>query len=332
MSDTRDDQHGARDGAIKALCRTLKMPTIAREFASTERVALAEGWAPGAYLQTLLDAEASTRTEHAVERRLRAARLPARKTLAQFDWRRGHGVERARVEALARCEWVAKARNIVMLGPVGTGKTHLAIALAMAAMARGYGAMFFRASELVRALSEARDTRQLGRLHERLQRSEVLVLDELGFVPSSGQVASCCSTCCPRATSAARRHLQPLLRRVEPRVLRRQAHGGVARSARSTRRRDRDPRAGCARGRSRFARRGRRRTMRATVATSRRGVATRGVTRRRGRMARRVKLATAVDPPGAAGGGANSHAVRAEKQPQGGSVSVGQSGSVSVGH
>lgn len=183
MSDTRDDQHGARDGAIKSLCRTLKMPTIAREFASTERVALAEGWAPAAYLHTLLDAEASTRTEHAVERRLRAARLPARKTLAQFDWRRSHGVERARVEVLARCEWVAQARNIVLLGPVGTGKTHLAIALAMAAMGRGYGAMFFRASELVRALSEARDTRQLGRLHERLQRSEVLVLDELGFVP-----------------------------------------------------------------------------------------------------------------------------------------------------
>ncbi len=183
MSDDSDSSRGARHGAIKALCRTLKLPTVAREFVQTERVALSEAWAPGEYLHTLLDAEVATRVEHAVARRLRAARLPAPKTLAQFDWRRAHGVERPRIENLARCEWVSTARNVVLLGPVGTGKTHLAIALTMAAIGRGHGALFFRASDLVRTLTEARDARQLSRLHDRLQRVDVLVVDELGFVP-----------------------------------------------------------------------------------------------------------------------------------------------------
>lgn len=183
MSAAPDVEQDAREGVVRAHCRTLKLPTIAREFQETERRALAEGWPPAAYLHTLLDAEVSTRAEHAIERRVRAARLPARKTLAQFDWRRAHGVERPRVEALARCEWVPAARNVVLLGPVGTGKTHLAIALAIEAIRRGHSALFFRASDLVRTLTEARDARQLGRLHERLHRCGVLVVDELGFVP-----------------------------------------------------------------------------------------------------------------------------------------------------
>lgn len=183
MSAAPDAAREARDAAVRAHCRTLKLPTVAREFVETERRALAEAWAPGAYLHTLLDAEVATRAEHATERRVRAARLPARKTLAQFDWRRAHGVERPRLEELARCAWVPAARNVVLLGPVGTGKTHLAIALAIEAIRRGHAALFFRASDLVRTLTEARDARQLGRLHERLQRCGVLVVDELGFVP-----------------------------------------------------------------------------------------------------------------------------------------------------
>lgn len=181
MSD--DGKDDAAKAAVRSHCRTLKLPTVARECAALERQALAEGWTPMAYLHTLLDAEVSVRQEHALERRLREAHLPARKTLAQFDWKRPHGLSRPTVEALARGEWVTEARNVVLLGPVGTGKTHLAIALTIEAMRRGHRALFFRASDLVRTLAEARDARQLGRLQERLQRSAVLVIDELGFVP-----------------------------------------------------------------------------------------------------------------------------------------------------
>jgi hypothetical protein len=110
------------------------------------RQALAEGQHPLGFLRAALDAEIATRSEHAVERRLRAARLPARKTLSQFDWRRAHGLERARVEELARCAWIDSARNVVLVGPVGTGKTHLATALGIEAIKRGHHVLFFRAS------------------------------------------------------------------------------------------------------------------------------------------------------------------------------------------
>lgn len=181
MSDTKDSD--ILLAAIRAHARVLKLPTVAREADALARQALAEGWAPLQFLRALLDAEVAARTEHAIERRLRAARLPSPKTLAQFDWRRAHGLERAPVEDLGRCAWIPTARNVVFLGPVGTGKTHLATALAIEAIKRGHHVAFYRASDLVRALTEARDARTLSRLQERLRRVALLVVDELGFVP-----------------------------------------------------------------------------------------------------------------------------------------------------
>jgi DNA replication protein DnaC len=90
---------------------------------------------------------------------------------------------RARVEELARCAGIDSARNVVLVGPVGTGKTHLATALGIEAIKRGHHVLFFRASDLVRALTEARDARLLSRLQDRLRRASLLLLDELGFVP-----------------------------------------------------------------------------------------------------------------------------------------------------
>jgi len=169
--------------AVRAQTRVLKLPTIGRECEPLARQALAEGWSPIQFLRAMLDAELAARTEHAIERRMRAARLPSPKTLAQFDWRRAHGLERTRVEDLGRCAWIPASRNVVFLGPVGTGKTHLATALAIEAIKRGHHVAFYRASDLVRALTEARDARALSRLHERLRRVTLLIVDELGFVP-----------------------------------------------------------------------------------------------------------------------------------------------------
>jgi DNA replication protein DnaC len=169
--------------AVRAQTRVLKLPTIGRECEPLARQALADGWSPIQFLRAMLDAELAARTEHAIERRMRAARLPSPKTLAQFDWRRAHGLERARVEDLGRCAWIPASRNVVLLGPVGTGKTHIATALAIEAIKRGHHVAFYRASDLVRALTEARDARALSRLHERLRRVSLLIVDELGFVP-----------------------------------------------------------------------------------------------------------------------------------------------------
>jgi DNA replication protein DnaC len=169
--------------AVRAQTRALKLPTVARECDELARQSLAEGWSPLFYLRALLDAELAHRAEHAIERRLRAARLPSRKTLSQFDWKRSHGLERARVEDLGRCAWIPTARNVVFLGSVGTGKTHLATALGIEAIKHGHHVAFYRASDLVRTLTEARDARVLSRLNERLRKVALLIVDELGFVP-----------------------------------------------------------------------------------------------------------------------------------------------------
>jgi len=180
---SRADDNNVVLAALRAHLRVLKLPTIARECDAFARQALADGQHPLEFLRSLLQAEISTRAEHAIERRMRSARLPARKTLSQFDWRRAHGLERARIEDLARSAWIPAARNVVLVGPVGTGKTHLAIALGIEAIKHGHNVLFFRASDLVRTLTEARDSRTLSRLQDRLRRASLLVLDELGFVP-----------------------------------------------------------------------------------------------------------------------------------------------------
>jgi DNA replication protein DnaC len=180
---TRPDDNDVVLAALRAHLRVLKLPTIARECDALARQALADGQHPLEFLRGLLQAEISTRAEHAIERRMKAARLPARKTLSQFDWRRAHGLERARFEELARATWIPAARNVVLVGPVGTGKTHLAIALGIEAIKHGHNVLFFRASDLVRTLTESRDSRTLSRLQDRLRRASLLVLDELGFVP-----------------------------------------------------------------------------------------------------------------------------------------------------
>lgn len=180
---SRVDDNNVVLAAIRAHLRVLKLPTISRECDAHARSALADGQPPLEFLRGLLEAEMCTRAEHAIERRLKAARLPARKTLSQFDWRRAHGLERARIEDLARSAWIPAARNVVLVGPVGTGKTHLAIALGIEAIKHGHNVLFFRASDLVRTLLEARDSRTLSRLQDRLRRASLLVLDELGFVP-----------------------------------------------------------------------------------------------------------------------------------------------------
>ena len=87
------------------------------------------------------------------------------------------------VAQLARCEWIREARNLILAGPVGTGKSHLAVSLGLEAARQRFHVAFVRAADLVRSLIEARDARELGRLQRRLHRVDLLVLDELGFVP-----------------------------------------------------------------------------------------------------------------------------------------------------
>lgn len=173
----------ARDAVIHEHLQALKLPAVKRSYEGLARQANDGGWAYQDYLRELLDAEVVSRRDRAAASRLREAHFPEVKTLDQIDWQALSGVSRPKILELASCEYLKRAEAVVLAGPIGTGKTHLAIALGVEAARRRFRVIFTRAADLVRTLREARDDRSLGQLHRRLQRADLLLVDELGFVP-----------------------------------------------------------------------------------------------------------------------------------------------------
>lgn len=173
----------ARDAVIAAFCKELKVPRVLRDYASLARQAADAGWSYEDYLRELLDAEVIGRRDAASSQRLREARFPEVKTLDQIDWDALKGIGRTKIAELAACDYIDRGEDVVIAGPIGTGKTHLAIALGVEAARRRKRVAFSRAADLVRSLLEARDDRELTRLHARYLRVDLLIIDELGFVP-----------------------------------------------------------------------------------------------------------------------------------------------------
>jgi DNA replication protein DnaC len=173
----------AREAVIHEHLQTLKLPAVRRSYEAVARQANDGGWAYQDYLRELLEAEVMSRRDRAAASRLREAHFPEVKTLDQIDWQALSGVSRPKILELASCEYLKQAEAVVLAGPIGTGKTHLAIALGVEATRRRFRVLFTRAADLVRNLREARDDRTLGQLHRRLQRADLLLVDELGFVP-----------------------------------------------------------------------------------------------------------------------------------------------------
>jgi DNA replication protein DnaC len=171
------------DAVIKGHARELRMPAISREYAAISRRARDEGWPYEEFLRELLETEMRSRQDNAARRYLQQAGFPDIKTLEQIEWEELKGVSRQKVLELSRCQFVDKGEDVVIAGPIGTGKSHLGIALGVEATKRRLKVAFHKAADLVRDLIEARDERLLGRLHRRLHKVPLLIVDELGFVP-----------------------------------------------------------------------------------------------------------------------------------------------------
>lgn len=165
--------------------KQLKLPTILREYAKLAAQCAAEGLDHTRYLMRLIELELIDRERRMVERRIRAAHFPAVKSLETFEFTAIPSVNKMLVLELARCEFVVKRENVIALGNSGTGKSHTALALGLAACQRGFSVAFYTAAGLVHTLNEARDERRLLKLQAQLQAVKLLIIDELGYVPLS---------------------------------------------------------------------------------------------------------------------------------------------------
>jgi len=163
----------------------LHLPTVKAECEQTARQCASENIDYLGFLLRLCERELADRESRACQRRLRAAKFPQLKSLDDFDFTAQPSLNRALVLELARCEFIDRRETVILLGGPGTGKTHVAVGLAAAACQRGKKVRFFRVTELITQLLEAREERALGRLRAQLARLDLLVLDEFGYVPAS---------------------------------------------------------------------------------------------------------------------------------------------------
>jgi DNA replication protein DnaC len=173
----------AMESAVAELCRTLRLPTVARAAGRLAVESARQGTEPLAYLHELLEMEVSDRAERRAARRLKEAGLPLLKTFEGFDFSRAKTLPEARLRRLAAGDYIDRAEPILFVGDPGTGKTHLATALAVCAANQGRRVRFVTAGRLVCELIEARDAHELGRTIRRYGRVDLLVLDELGYLP-----------------------------------------------------------------------------------------------------------------------------------------------------
>ena len=165
--------------------KSLRLPTVLREYGKLARQAAAEGLDHVQFLARLIELEMIDRERRMIERRIKAAKFPAVKSLDSFDFKAIPALNKMQVLELARCEWVERRENVIALGPSGTGKTHIALGLGLSACQKGLSVGFVTAAALVHELMEARDERRLLRLQKQMVSYKLLIIDELGFVPLS---------------------------------------------------------------------------------------------------------------------------------------------------
>ncbi len=165
--------------------KALRLPTMLREYDKLARTCAVEKATFQTFLLRLTELELLDRDRRATERRIRQAKFPVVKSLDSFDCLAIPALNKTLVLERARSEYLARKENLLLLGNSGTGKTHIALALGLAACQRGHRVRFITAAALAGELIEARDEKYLRRFQKQLAAHELPIIDELGYVPLS---------------------------------------------------------------------------------------------------------------------------------------------------
>ena len=178
------------DAELVYLTRALKVPTMREAIPRLAERARGEGWTHEQFLAACLEREVTARAAHGGELRVKAARFPARKSLEEFDFAHATGLKRDQVAHLGTLSFVTAKDNVILLGPPGTGKTHLAIALGIKACHAGHRVLFATAADWVARLAEAHHAGRFPDEIKRLARYPLLVIDEIGYLPFEPEAAN----------------------------------------------------------------------------------------------------------------------------------------------
>jgi DNA replication protein DnaC len=170
---------------LEALLKRLKLPAVLKYYQELARQAVEADQTYEGYLLALVETEVQQRDENAQKKRIKTARFPVLKTLDQFDFTALATLNKAKVVDLARGDYIEKKENLILMGNSGTGKTHLAVALGICACQSGKNVRFYTAAGLINQLMEAQAGLRLSHLERSLSRMDLLIIDEVGYVPFS---------------------------------------------------------------------------------------------------------------------------------------------------
>ena len=161
----------------------LRLPWIRANHEPIASEAAAKEWTCTKFLHQLVEGEANLRSTRATDRRIKNARFPVIKSMEQFDWTWPNKINRTQIQNLLRLQFVEQKSNIILLGGVGLGKTHIAAALGYQACLQGYRTLFTSAADIINTLSAAQAAQKLKTELKKYLRPELLIIDELGFMP-----------------------------------------------------------------------------------------------------------------------------------------------------
>src|ERR1700733_2119159 len=175
---------------LSHIFRAMKAPAAARAMPRLAERAREESWSHERFLEAVLSTEISSRESHGGEARIKAARFPSRKTLEEFDFTFQRSVKKQVIEHLGQLDFLHGKENVILLGPPGTGKTHLSIALGVRACLAGQRVQFATATQWVARLGEAKRQGQLEAELRRLSFIPLLIIDEVGYIPFDPEAAN----------------------------------------------------------------------------------------------------------------------------------------------